>query len=172
MARCRTSSLLQGVFTPLEDYELTRRDRQWQRSLQEIQEHARREAANMPPLPDEVLEKVAMPLSQATPDSQIMRWCMRLFCGHIIQARRHYTMTRPTDHGSSSQRCPECGMDPAAIVAYEPLGLAAEPTAAPAAPRSRARSSVSKAELQEENARLREELRRLRARLPEPSGPT
>jgi hypothetical protein len=27
--------------TPLEDYGLTRRDRQWQRSLQEIREYAR-----------------------------------------------------------------------------------------------------------------------------------
>jgi len=84
--------------TPLEDYELTRRDRQRQRSLQEIREHARRQAAKMPPLPDEVLEKVAMLLSQPTPDSQIMRWRVRLFCGHIIEARRHRTMTRPADH--------------------------------------------------------------------------
>jgi hypothetical protein len=152
--------------TPLEDYELTRRDHQRQRSLQEIREYARRAAAKMPPLPDDVLEKVGTLLSQPTPDSQIMRWRLRLFCGHISQARRHCTMTRPTDHGCSPQRCPKCGMDPAAIVAYEPLGLAAVPTPAPAAPRPRARSSLSKAELQAENARLREELIRVRAQLP------
>jgi hypothetical protein len=151
--------------TPLEGYELTRRDRQWQRSLQEIREYARRETAKLPPLPDEVLEKVAMLLSQPTPDSQIMRWRVRLFCGHIVEARRHYEMKRPTDHGCSSQRCPECGMDPAAIVAYEPLGLAAEPVAVPVAQRPRGRSSRSKAELQAENARLRDELRRLRAEI-------
>lgn len=49
--------------TPLEDYELTRQDHQRQRSLQEIREYARREAAKMPPLPDDVLEKVATLLS-------------------------------------------------------------------------------------------------------------
>ena len=158
--------------TPLEDYQLTRRDRQWQRTLQEIREHARREAAKAPPLPAEALEKVAMLLSQPTPDWQILRWRVRLFCGHIVEARRHYEMKRPTDHGCSSERCPECGMDPAAIVAYEPLGLATEPVAAPATPWPRARSSWSRAELQAENARLREELRRLRARLPEASEST
>lgn len=157
--------------TPLEDYELTRRDHQRQRSLQDIREYVRRETARMPPLTGDVLEKVATLLLQPTPDSQITHWRLRLFCGHIIQARRHYTMTRPTDHGCGSQRCPECGMDPAAIVAYEPLGLAV-PTAAPAAPRPRARSSLSKAELQAENARLREELRRVRAQLPEASEST
>ena len=88
--------------TPLEDHELMRQDHQRQRSLQEIREYARREAAKMPPLPDDVLEKVATLLSQPTPDSQIMHWRLRLFCGHIIQARRHCTMTRPTDHGCSS----------------------------------------------------------------------
>jgi hypothetical protein len=151
--------------TPLEDYKLTRRDRQWQRSLQEIREHARREAAKMPALPDEVLEKVATLLSQPTPDSQIMRWRVRLFCGHIVEVRHHYEMKRPTDHGCGSQRCPECGMDPAAIVAYEPLGLAAEPVAAPMAQRPRVRPSRSKAELQAENARLRDEIRRLHGEL-------
>lgn len=158
--------------TPLEDYELTRRDRQWQRTLQEIGEHVRREAAEAPPLPAEVLEKVAILLSQPTPDWQIMRWRVRLFCGHIVEARRHYEMEGPTDHGCSSEHCSECGMDPAVIVAYEPLGLAAEPATAPAAPRPRARSSWSKVELQAENARLWRELRRLRARLPEASEST
>lgn len=159
------NEMYERLGTPLEDYELTRRDRQWQRSLQEIREHARREAATMPPLPDEILEKVATLLSQPTPDSQIMRWRVRLFCGHIVEARRHFEMKRPTDHGCSSQLCPECGMDPAAIVAYEPLGPAAEPVAAPAVQRPRVRSSLSKAELQAENARLRDELRRLRAEI-------
>lgn len=99
--------------------------------------------------------KIVILLSQPTLDWQIMRWHVRLFCGHIVEARRHYEMERPTDHGCSSEHCSECGMDPAVIVAYEPLGLAAEPATAPAAPRPRARSSWSKAELQAENARLR-----------------
>jgi len=109
--------------TPLEDYELTRRDRQCQRTLQEIREHARREAAKAPPLPAEALEKVAMLLSQPTPDWQILRWRVRLFCGHIVEACRHYEMKRPTDHGCSSERCPECGMDPAATSRTSPSAL-------------------------------------------------
>ena len=156
--------------TPLEDHQLTRRDHHWQRTLVEIKEqHARRLAAKAPPMSEETVERIAALLSYPTPDTQIMRWRVRLSCGHIIEARRNCDMQRPADHGCNSQLCPECGMDPAAIVAYEPLGLVAEPAYSGSA-RSRAGSSPTKAELRAENARLREETARLQVRLRELGG--
>ncbi len=56
-------------------------------------------------------------------------------------------------------------MDPAAIVAYEPLGLLAEPAhSQPQGSHGRS-SSPTKAELRAENAHLREKIGRLQARL-------
>lgn len=62
-------------------------------------------------------------MSFKTRDCEIMQWRVRLYCGHIVMTSRNGTVEDPTMHGLSSMRCPECGKEPARIVAYEPVGL-------------------------------------------------
>lgn len=86
-----------------------------------------------------------------------MRWRVRLYCGHIVETRRHYTFVNPTAAGSSSMRCPDCGMDPARIVAFEPIGLVVPQPAAPVTPPVVRRPS--RAELEQRVRDLEAELR-------------
>lgn len=62
-----------------------------------------------------------------TPDHQVMRWSLRLFCGHVVEATAHisYETVQQAFHGS--HRCAECGLDPAVIVAAKPVGRVAQP---------------------------------------------
>ncbi|MEX2982810.1 hypothetical protein [Streptomyces sp. C36] len=160
--------------TPLEEYQLTRRDHSGQKVADQIRDAVGRQAAEWraaeaadPELKQradarrqEVLELM---LSFKNPDHEIMRWRVRLYCGHITETQRHCENDEPTKHGSSSMRCPECGKDPARIVAYEPIGLAAEPprarsgTVAPTRQRKPSRVELERrvAELEAENRRLR-----------------
>jgi hypothetical protein len=144
---------------PLETYQVTRHDRAQQHVAEEISDAVKRQEARWradeeadPELRarraktvQRALEILAFP----TPDRDIMTWRVRLYCGHIVETRRHYTIREPRMHGSSSQRCPECGKDPAYIVAYEPLGNHAGPAAGPHAPRLESRKP-SRAQLERE----------------------
>jgi hypothetical protein len=70
-------------------------------------------------------------------------------------------------HGSSSMRCPDCGKDPAVIVAYEPLGLVAElPTGRTVSPSKPPRSRLTRAQLEERVSALEAENQQLRANDP------
>jgi hypothetical protein len=76
-----------------------------------------------------------------------MRWRVRLYCGHIVETLVHCSMERPTMHGSSSMVCPECGIDPAYKVAYEPLGFLDQrpvPPAPAAPPRRPTRAQLER----------------------------
>jgi hypothetical protein len=158
---------------PLETYELTKRDHRDQRASEEIRDavaklpaERRSEEAADPSLREQreaivrqVWDKF---LSIKTPDHALMRWRVRLYCGHIAETRRHVELEEPRMHGSRTMRCPECDMDPALIVAYEPLGTVTEPPGArpgppPQLPRlSRAQLERRVAELEAEVARLRD----------------
>lgn len=126
---------------PLAEYELTKKDHREQKTAEEIRAHVekqsakwREEEAQDPVLARQRAERVHDTLHRfmlsPTPDHMLMRWRVRLFCGDIVETTRHSENEEPTRHGSSSMRCPACGMDPARIVGYEPLGLKAEPPAA------------------------------------------
>lgn len=52
---------------------------------------------------------------------------MRLYCGHVIGALRIHKSLRPNGGICDKERCPECGLDPAVIVAFKPLGSVADP---------------------------------------------
>ncbi|MCK9928830.1 hypothetical protein MXD62_16870 [Frankia sp. Mgl5] len=158
---------------PLEEYQLTRKDHREQQSSEDagrwakkiIAEKKAEEAAD-PVLKahrDEVARRAwKMITSRKTPDHELMRWRVRLYCGHIVETRRHAESARPTFAGASSMQCPECGKDPSYIVAFEPLGLLAEPPKprkpAPApTPRPPTRAQLERrlAELEAEVSELR-----------------
>jgi hypothetical protein len=125
---------------PLEMYELTRKDHRDQKTAESIHDAVKSAAAKWeaeetadPELREtrrktiERARNMLFTFASQTHDYGLMRWRVRLYCGHIVETRRHCTIDAPTRHGSSSMPCRECGMDPAQIVAYEPLGMAAKP---------------------------------------------
>lgn len=126
---------------PLETYELTRQDHRRQKDSEAARGWAKEQLAKW-----RAEEQAAPSLSGRTdaarirvlkmmaawgptPDHDLMRWRVRLYCGNITETTRHRETAEPTMHGSSSERCPECGLDPVRIVAYEPIGLKAEASA-------------------------------------------
>ncbi|KQC34714.1 hypothetical protein UK82_30545 [Frankia sp. ACN1ag] len=161
--------------TPLEEYQLTKADHRGQQGSEDAKRWAAEiiakkeaEEAADPVLKagrDEVARRaLAMIASWRTPDHELMRWRVRLYCGHIVETQRHAENACPTAHGSSSMKCPECGRDPSYIVAFEPLGLVAEPPkpqapAAPSAPKRRTRAQLERrlAELEAEVSELRQQ---------------
>ncbi|CAI7978112.1 conserved hypothetical protein [Frankia sp. Hr75.2] len=159
---------------PLEEYQLTRKDHREQRISEDTQRWVERDIAKKkaeeaadPVLKahrDEVARRaMAMIARWHTPDHELMRWRVRLYCGHIVETRRHAESARPTFAGASSMKCPECGKDPSDIVAFEPLGLLAEPPkpqepAVPPAPKRPTRAQLERrlAELEAEVDNLRQ----------------
>lgn len=161
---------------PLEDYQLTRRDNRNQGQSEESRRRSReqaKEARAREQADPEITRRKHEAFRQAwelmqkfkTPEHEIMRWRVRLYCGHITETRRHCEVATPTTHSPYSMRCPECEKDPSMIVAYEPIGLAAEPPPSPlkAAPlppppaRKPTRAQLERriAALEEENRHLR-----------------
>lgn len=158
--------------TPLDDYQLTKEDHRNQRGAETARDHVAKliaqwyaEEAADPVLKarrDENRRSALQMIADFQPeDHDLMRWRVRLHCGHITETRRHITITEPRMHGSSSERCTECGLDPSHIVAYEPLGTVRErPTvvarSTPAARRpTRAQLELQVTELEAEITRLR-----------------
>lgn len=98
-------------------------------------------------------------------DHEIMRWRVRLYCGHIIETEAHYTYTDPLSAGSYGRRCSECGEDRQTIVAFEPIGLRGEPpepteSTPPPPPKKPTRADLERRvkTLEKENERLRTKL--------------
>lgn len=144
---------------PLESYEPTKADRRRQEEAERTAERVREIVADWPPLTPEQRDKIALILGVRTPDHELMRWRLRLCCGHIVEITQHQDHQQP----SGSRICPECGLAPAAVVAYEPLGRVAEPPnqqQLDAPPRSR---SARRAADQKRTAELEQEVRPLRA---------
>lgn len=161
---------------PLEEYELTRRDHRRQKQSEESRQWARRQVdednakCRADPAMAERRRQAfegAWKLIQSfkKQDHEIMRWRVRLYCGHIIETEAHYTYTDPLSAGASSKRCPECGTDGSTIVAFEPIGLRAEPPeptepTPPPPPKTPTRAELERRvkALEKENERLRAEL--------------
>lgn len=165
---------------PLEEYALTRRDHRRQKQSEASSEWVHRQVdednakCRADPARAErrrqAFENVAKLMqSFKKADYEIMRWRVRLYCGHIIETEAHYTYTDPVSAGAHSKRCPECGKDGLTIVAFEPIGLCGEapeppePTPPPPAKEpSRAELERRVTVLERENERLRAELSGLR----------
>ncbi|MER6356676.1 hypothetical protein N8I84_19735 [Streptomyces cynarae] len=159
---------------PLEDYQLTRGDHRQQEQSENIERWVEKvlAAKEAEERADPVLaagrraaadRALDMLRNFKTAEREIMRWRVRLYCGHIVETRRHCENRKPTLHGSSSMQCPECGKDPSAIVAFEPIGLAGEPRSpVKPAPSSRPKR-LTRTELERRVAALEKEIERLRA---------
>jgi hypothetical protein len=161
---------------PLEDYQLTRWDHRNQKQSEESRrrgEEQAKEARARERADPEIIRRKHEAFRQAwelmqkfkKPEHEIMRWRVRLYCGHITETRRHREAATPTTHGPYSMRCPECGKDRSMIVAYEPIGLAAEPPPPPpnAALPPPSAKKPTRAQLERRIAALEEENRHHRS---------
>ncbi|MFB4193960.1 hypothetical protein [Streptomyces carpaticus] len=164
---------------PLEEYQLTRSDHHRQKESEESRKGARRQADEdnarcradpaMAERRRQAFEEVANLLqSFKKQDHEIVRWRVRLYCGHIIEAEAHYTYSDPVSAGAYSKRCPECVKDGLTIVAFEPIGLRAEPPGPKEAippPPPPPLKKPTRAELAARVTALKKENERLRAKL-------
>ena len=172
MPRCLRSPGVEPEYlrhgVPLADYQLTNADHRRQHEAVEAHEWVQRQLAKAPPWSEERWKKMRELLGPPLPAWELQRWRLRLYCGHIVAASRSRTSPRPDGGVCDNAACPECGLDPAVIVAFEPLGPLSGP---PPTKRSQRRTPSpqqppadrrSKAELAAENAALHAELKALR----------
>lgn len=119
-----------------------------------------------PPMSPGQRESIVRLLGRPTPPHELMRWRLRLYCGHVVERTAHYT--HKTLHAAfmSARACPECGLDPATIVDGEAIGLKGEwpnaPGPAPSVARAQRSGKSTKAELEARVRELEEEVLRLR----------
>lgn len=63
----------------------------------------------------------------SSPAHDLMRWQLRLFCGHEVERIVHKSWKSARSFAGSGA-CPTCGLDPAVLVDARPIGLVEEPT--------------------------------------------
>jgi len=90
---------------------------------------------------------------------ELMRWRVRLFCGHMVERMAHasYATYGEVGGASSLKSCEECGLTPATILASEPIGLLGDFPGSLLAHR-RAELHEKAAKLERQLAKVREEL--------------
>jgi hypothetical protein len=149
---------------PDEHRELTKAEHRSQAQLERICAHAKVVADDFPPLTDEQIVKVRLILSEPTHPTTLMRWRLRLYCGHITERTAHASYLTSQQAFGLGTDCPQCPQEQA-IIAAEPLGLASDtqppaqrapeqPSARPKRP-TRAQLEDRIAQLEAENAALR-----------------
>ena len=157
------------VGDPVAPYELTRADHRRQKQAIEIVEyvHDMLERKPPPPLTSRHINALRQLLSVPTSLTELMQWRLRLYCGHVAERTAHYTHRTVQAAFTGSVTCSTCGLDPATIVAAQPLRRLQEPktrTVTPQVPDKRTptlrdyKRQVS--ELEAENRQLRLQLRR------------
>lgn len=112
---------------------LTKEDREDQRIAESAQAAAAKTLKRLPPVQPSAEQIVGLRaiFSNPPPPSQLMRWRLRLYCGHVTERTCHVDRL---DARSAflSEACEECGLDPAVVVAAKPLGLESDLAAAEA----------------------------------------
>ena len=98
-------------------------------------------------------------------DHEIMRWRVRLYCGHTMEMEAHYTYADPLSVGSYGRRCSECGRDRQTIVAFKPIGLRDESPEKAGPPPPPPPQKPSQADLEQRVKTLGKKNERLRAKL-------
>ncbi|MEV5704775.1 hypothetical protein [Actinoallomurus sp. NPDC052274] len=109
---------------PDADRTLDFRDHRRQESFVEMAETAKQAAATAPPLEPEQIAtlRAVFHASARRPDSELMRWRLRLYCGHVIERTSHISNKTVHQAFTGCARCSECGLYPATIIAAKPLG--------------------------------------------------
>lgn len=115
-----------------------------------------------PPLSPGQVEKIGRILGGPEQPHELMRWRLRLYCGHVVERRAHYTHKTLHAAFTGSVDCPECGLDPATIINGEVIGLEGEPPGAREAVVALAPRKPTKADLEVKVRELQAELDRLR----------
>lgn len=103
---------------------LTSADKRRQRQAEEISEAVAKQFRENPPpsIPGDIRREIAHVLKLPKMPWELMRWCVRWFCGHESEHIAHWT--HKSIHAAFSfPRCRECGKDPAVVVAAEAVGL-------------------------------------------------
>jgi hypothetical protein len=122
----------------------------------------------LPPLSPTRREEIGRILGVPKQPHELMRWRLRLYCGHVVGKRSHFTHTTLHSAFTGSTSCDQCGLDPATIVDGEAVGLVEEPPGATkgisAAPtgRSTRTPKPGRAELETKIRDLEAEIERLR----------
>jgi hypothetical protein len=80
-----------------------------------------------PPLSPSQIEGIRQIVGRRTAPHELMRWRLRLFCGHSVERQAH--VSHKTLHAafSGSVTCSTCGMNPATVVDGAAVGLTGEP---------------------------------------------
>lgn len=109
----------------------------------------------------QVLEKISQ--WPETPPHQLMRWRLRLYCGHVVERTAHIESRTVHAAFMAGVFCPECELEPATIVAARAIGPVAGPPepAVPRRPAGRPRQALERrlAKAKAEVAKLEAELR-------------
>jgi hypothetical protein len=93
--------------------------------------------AKAPPIPDDVLRRVAAILARSgSRAEELVRWKLRLFCGHVVERTAHNSYACADRAFQGVPDCPECGLSPATIIAARPIGPPESPS-----PRTRTRQA-------------------------------
>jgi hypothetical protein len=109
------------IADPCNDWTPSKRQVRRQREFEDIREHAVRMAAESPPLTAEQLRILARFILARPPESDLVEWRLRLFCGHVVKRTSHHTNTTVHMAFTGTVSCPDCGLDPATIVSAEAL---------------------------------------------------
>lgn len=123
----------------------------------------------MPPLSPATREDITRIVGRLTQPHELMMWRLRLYCGHVVEKRTHFTHKTVQTAFMGSTSCDQCGLDPATIVDGEAIGLLEEPPgptkparAAPAR-QSTGAQKPTRAELETKVRELEVEIERLAA---------
>ena len=135
-----------------------------QRDREDMRKHAASLAREAPPLSTATAQRLATLLSQRPLPRELVEWRLRLFCGHVIARTAHHTHTSVHSAFIGGIACPDCGLDPATIIAAEALHRLEPDPAAPAA------SPDRDADLRKSIARHERAIERLRGQLHDRSG--
>jgi hypothetical protein len=113
---------------PLAKHILTTADQRTQAKAERTAEFIRLIVDNAPPLSREDADEIWRLLPSSPPPRDLMRWRVRLYCGHVVERKAHRTHTTISSALDVGSACPTCGLDPATIVAGVPLGLTSDST--------------------------------------------
>jgi hypothetical protein len=93
---------------------------------------------------------------EPTPPHLLMRWRLRLYCGHTVEKQAHYSHRTVHSAFTGLLACTDCGLDPATVVDARAIGLAGEPPthSAPAPPPQSRPKAALEARVRELEAEL------------------